>query len=381
MENKPSSASASFVDRIIGERFNDNPNIQFRVRVLISSWIFFIVNLVFFGLLTLALPMKPEARLSGFLLSTILAFLLVLMLFTFKRSGNYRLYGNLSVGLAYIAIAISVFLAESPITSPSIGLFYILPMLAVFFLGRVTGLLWLLATIVILGVFFTLEMTGFQFFSVYDKAFLLETRLSSIALGLAGVLGLVITYENYNKKLRLDRDLEYQRLVFLAQHDELTRLSNRASFEEKIEHSIEQLGLDQKNEKLALIYLDLDGFKPINDDYGHKAGDIMLRITADRLQYLLQGKGYAARHGGDEFLLLLEHVQKTEDVIMFVENLLKDIARPVRYENMDLKVTASIGVAFFPKDAQDIVSLMKHADAAMYQAKAHKNNFVFYSGK
>jgi len=106
----------------------------------------------------------------------------------------------------------------------------------------------------------------------------------------------------------------------------------------------------------------------------------MLRKTADRIQYLLKNKGYAARHGGDEFLILLEHIKKTDEVLMFVDNLLQEIAKPIVYENVELKVTASVGIAFFPKDAKDIVSLMRHADSAMYQAKREKNSYALYQG-
>jgi len=190
---------------------------------------------------------------------------------------------------------------------------------------------------------------------------------------------MVFSYELANRKLRESRDFENRRYHFLANHDELTGLANRRKFEEQISEAVASLGVVNKKEKLALLYLDLDGFKPINDQYGHKAGDLILKTVADRIMQLLQNhEGFAARHGGDEFLILLERVETNEQLVEFLNELLSCIHEPVQFEGRDLSVSASVGVAIFPKHAQDIWTLIKLADAAMYQAKETKNAYSIY---
>src|SRR5690606_33611926 len=110
----------------------------------------------------------------------------------------------------------------------------------------------------------------FPFLGVFDSNFLLETSLSSHVLGMIGITGLVFSYELANRKLRVARDFEQQQFEFLASHDELTGLPNRRKFESLISDAIASLGVSNKKDKLALLYLDLDGFKPINDQFGHK---------------------------------------------------------------------------------------------------------------
>jgi diguanylate cyclase (GGDEF)-like protein len=372
------SMSQNLVDRVIGEHFVDDPATQFRARILISSWILFLVTLLFFGALTALLPMKPEARASGITLAVVISFLLAIMIATFQKSGNYRLYGNLSVLIGFSGMVVSVILSESPVTSPSIGLFYLIPLLAVFFLGLESGFFWVFITLVVLIVLFALERLGFEFWNFYDEAFMLETSFSAMVLGMTGVLGLVITYERANRRLRLERDAEYERLEFLANHDELTGLSNRMNFESNIEEAIERLGLSETASKLVLIYLDLDGFKPVNDEHGHKAGDHVLKIVAQRINNLISGKGFAARHGGDEFIILLEHISEKKAVENFVRSLQEAISDNIHYGKVELSIDASIGIAFFPKDAQEISLLIRNADAAMYHAKTNKSGYVFY---
>lgn len=373
-----SPPSMFFIDKLIGDHFIDDPNTLFRVRVMISSWVLFLVILVFFSVLVALLPMKVEARLAGFILSGSVSLLLLILLFRFRRSGNYLLYARLSVFVGFTGIALSVFLSESPITSPSIGLFYIVPLLAVFFLGQRGGYFWIVLTLLLLSLFFILELFDFPFPAIYDEQFLLETKLSSMMLGMLGMLGMVYAYEYANIKLRQQRDLEYQRLDFLANHDELTGLANRNKFETDTDPLIMRLGIEAKNEKLALIYMDLDGFKPVNDEYGHEAGDQVLREVADRIGKLLKNQGHVARHGGDEFIILLQGIHKAREAEGFAEHLKRAIQEEIIFEDYRLKIDASMGIAIFPRDAQDISSLIKHADMAMYHAKNNQLPYVMY---
>src|SRR5690606_30108000 len=228
MEHRPAEYSQVMllVDRFIGEHFLDDPGIQFRARVMVSSWLLFLVTLAFFSVLIAFLPMKLEARISGFVLSGSISLLLLLLLYFFRRQGNYHLFARLSIFIGFMGIAISVFLSESPISSPSIGLFYIVPLLAVFFLGKQSGYVWMLLTLLVLSAFFIMDWFGFPFIALYDQSFLLETKLSAMMLGMTGVVGMVYAFEFANRKLREQRDMGYQRLAFLADHDELTGMAN-----------------------------------------------------------------------------------------------------------------------------------------------------------
>jgi diguanylate cyclase (GGDEF)-like protein len=136
----------------------------------------------------------------------------------------------------------------------------------------------------------------------------------------------------------------------------------------------------RKNSKLAVIFLDLDGFKQINDAYGHDAGDALLVELAGRLRDNLRASDLIARLGGDEFLVVLEEVQDTEPVEVVANKLLVETVRPYRLPGAEASVTASIGISMFPDDAADAVALVKHSDIAMYAAKqAGKNTTRFYS--
>ena len=368
----------SFVDKIIGEQFVDDQNTLFRARILVSSWFIFFVALLLFGTITALLPMTEQARLAGVSLASIISLSLLFMLLVFRRSGNYVLFAHLSIVIGYLGITSSVFMASSATNAPSIGLFYIVPLLAVFFLGWKNGSIWVGVTFMTLLLLFTWEKLNLPFLGFYDQSVLLATSLSSMSLGMLGVLGMVITYEISNKKLRIERDKEYEYLEFLAHHDLLTGLSNRAHFEEQAEKLVENLGMGEMGGKLALVYLDLDGFKPVNDEYGHKAGDLVLKTIAERILSLLGAKGFAARHGGDEFIILLPGVKNRDEVVRFVGILREEFKAPIQFEENQLKVDCSMGIAMFPRDAQDIATLIRHADIAMYYAKSNKLGCISY---
>jgi len=172
--------------------------------------------------------------------------------------------------------------------------------------------------------------------------------------------------------------LARERIASLAYSDPLTGLANRTSLLPALEQAVQRAR--RKNAKLAVVFLDLDGFKQINDVYGHDAGDALLIELAARLRDNLRASDLVARLGGDEFLVVLEEVQDAGPVETVANKLLLETVRPYALPGAQASVTASIGISIFPDDAADASALMKHADIAMYAAKqAGKNTCRSYS--
>lgn len=173
----------------------------------------------------------------------------------------------------------------------------------------------------------------------------------------------------------------HTRLEHLAHKDTLTGLLNRFSFDAILTQNIAQAR--RRNDRMGLIYLDLDGFKKINDSLGHAVGDDLLRVMARRFQNCVRESDAAARLGGDEFAVMLAPQQmEREGAAKVAERLLQVANQPVEIAGQLLTVSASIGIAFFPDDADNASQLMQHADTAMYEAKAQgKNAFHFFSQK
>ena len=166
---------------------------------------------------------------------------------------------------------------------------------------------------------------------------------------------------------------------YAAFHDVLTGLPNRALFNDRLEHGIAQA--KRHGWTLAVMFIDLDKFKSINDTFGHDAGDIVLQTTARRLKENTRGDDTVSRHGGDEFLYLLTEIHDEKDIAMIAEKILKTIQVPCHVSVRDLKVSPSIGacigISIFPKNGTTADTLVKRADEAMYRAKQHKSGYSF----
>ncbi|MDB5839751.1 MAG: hypothetical protein JWQ23_1703 [Herminiimonas sp.] len=166
----------------------------------------------------------------------------------------------------------------------------------------------------------------------------------------------------------------------LAYHDPLTNLPNRAMFNRHLSHALIQARRYSKG--LAVLFIDLDRFKNINDTLGHDAGDRLLQEMARRLSASLRSGDLVARLGGDEFVVLIEEVSDSSRVIQVARQILGALVKEYPLDGQLIHITASIGISTFPEDGRDEFSLMKHADVAMYRAKdGGKNNFQFYSAQ
>jgi diguanylate cyclase (GGDEF)-like protein/PAS domain S-box-containing protein len=174
-----------------------------------------------------------------------------------------------------------------------------------------------------------------------------------------------------------ERKQAEERIAHLAHFDYLTNLPNRASFLNILEHSV---GLAKRNEQqLALLFIDLDGFKQINDTLGHEAGDQLLHGVAGRLRLSVRDSDTVARLGGDEFILLLQGIGNAENAARVAAKIIAALSEPFDLGGRTGKIGASIGISLFPDDAQEAKELVRQADEAMYRAKhGGKNVWKFY---
>ena len=178
-----------------------------------------------------------------------------------------------------------------------------------------------------------------------------------------------------NERAAQQHTLEHQ-----AHHDALTKLPNRLLFHDRLSQGIEKA--KRYKTHLAVFFIDLDRFKQINDSLGHDVGDKVLEEVSDRLMEVTRQNDTLARLGGDEFTILMEDLHKAQDASLLAEKILKSLLEPINIKGHILYISSSIGIALYPEDADDAISLLKYADAAMYKAKDEgRNKFEFYSAE
>ena len=175
-----------------------------------------------------------------------------------------------------------------------------------------------------------------------------------------------------------ERDEAVKKLIHQANFDQLTNLPNRYYMFSYIRSAFARA--KRQNSKVALLFLDLNDFKDVNDTHGHAMGDQLLKLVADRLKSILRETDIAARLGGDEFLLLLEGLQHREQAEVVVHKIIKSFAEPFMVKASEVYTSASIGISTFPDDGSSVEQLMQYADTAMYYAKNHRSaHYRFFS--
>jgi len=158
-----------------------------------------------------------------------------------------------------------------------------------------------------------------------------------------------------------------ERLNQLAYYDSLTGLPNRVLFQDRLKSAIARA--QRRKSRIALLYMDLDHFKNVNDGYGHQVGDALLVQVAKRLTNLLRKEDTIARLGGDEFTIILEYIERTKDASAVAQKILDSFKDPFKIDSLELFIGTSVGIALYPFDGQTMEELIQYADAAMYEAK------------
>jgi len=190
-------------------------------------------------------------------------------------------------------------------------------------------------------------------------------------------LGEISHYVSVSEDVTERKESE-KRIAFMATHDELTSLPNRSLLNDRLQHAIAHAKRQQ--EKMAVLFLDIDHFKFINDSLGHQVGDQLLIVLAQRLSSILRQEDTVARFGGDEFVIVLPQFNALNSIKDLASNILKQIKQPYHLMEHELLITGSIGISIYPTDAIEADELIQHADSAMYLAKeTGRNNSQFYT--
>ncbi len=198
-----------------------------------------------------------------------------------------------------------------------------------------------------------------------------EIRISDMLLH--GQYKFIITLQDITQRTKTEAEI-----LRLATYDLLTGLPNRSLLEDRIKQEIQ---VSQCNHKcFAVVYIDLNDFKSINDSLGHDVGDALLKVVAKRLSNCLRGKDLVARQGGDEFIIILSDAAPGDDVSIAVQEILDALEKVYRIKGHELHSDANLGIAHYPDDGQDVITLLRNSDMAMYKAKSlGRHNYCFYS--
>ncbi|MDH5259517.1 MAG: PAS domain S-box protein, partial [Gammaproteobacteria bacterium] len=188
--------------------------------------------------------------------------------------------------------------------------------------------------------------------------------------------GQIINYVAISSDISVIKQSE-KRLEHLAHYDQLTKLPNRMLFNDRLNMAIARA--DRHNTKLAVMYIDLDGFKQVNDSLGHTAGDKLLIDVANRLQSCVRDEDSISRLGGDEFAVIVDQLESIESLRVLAKRISRKLAISLNYENREISVTGSIGIAIYPSNGTTEETLLRHADQAMYYAKQQgANTYQFF---
>lgn len=218
------------------------------------------------------------------------------------------------------------------------------------------------------------EAISFQYFLKNSKRYY-NYRVFSPSKNKFALLFTDITDQ---ENLKIQLKLEKEKAEEAATHDYLTKLPNRALLKDRIENSLSAAERNKTN--VAICMIDMDGFKKINDNYGHLAGDEVLKEVAIRTKNALRGFDTVSRFGGDEFVCVLINVTDKEYCKAIIERILKVNKKSIKIDNIEINPTFSIGIAIFPEDGLTYQELIKNADTALYEAKGNgKNRYCFYN--
>ncbi len=353
----------------------DEEHYRQRILVMISAcWMLLVlVTTVFFPLF---IDMRPEGALVANLLFFVMATLVTACMLVLRTTGNRTLAVNVMLTLGFLALAGSCFVLGGA-RSPTYPLMLLAPALASIVGSTAMAIGWSVCTLLFWIVLLWAQRGGTEFLQVIVPANYAAVSTLALTGSAVAIVSIIVIYAEMNKSLRESLSVSNKELVHLSSHDQLTMLPNRRHYEEQIPLAL-QRGADRSN-MVGMLMIDLNGFKQINDSYGHGAGDKLLTTVAERIRDNLRDTDLVARLGGDEFIVVLEDMKSPEQITRIAHKLSQAIEQPISVRQQTLDFSASIGVSIFPVDGRQQHELEEKADKAMYLAKERGIGVAFSS--
>ena len=321
--------------------------------------------------------LPPRSLLAATLLDGAALLIYISAYVIFRITHNHRIAANIIIFFLVVIVFVGITITGGFVKSPISQLVILIPLNGYLLLGRRDGWRWMLIAIVTCVCFYVLTLHNMIFFVEWldpDQQTLMGITLRFVTLVMVG--GTLVIYEHITESLNRRLSTERNKFAHQASHDELTQIPNRMEFSHRLDAGI--IDCEQREEKLAVLYIDLNDFKPINDQYGHHTGDQLLQAVGKSLSSTVRRSDTVARLGGDEFAIILTGIRNIDDATSIAKKLAQAVLVSIEVDGITITANASIGIALYPDDAKDSETLCKLADRAMYQAKSDQRTFLFH---
>jgi len=355
------------MENLVHPALRREPDIFYRARVLVG--LILVTNAIagISGVVTVFGYQSLQTRLMGAAICLALIAGNGLVLYILRSRGNFTLCCLAETLLVAVGVVGGIVLSGGILRSPETQILVVPPLMVYFFAGRRSGTYALLWTLLLTLLLFMAEQMQI-IVPVNIAANDIElSRVLSTFMGVAAVSTMALIFELNSSKLKRERDAVHQKMLALAQTDVLTGLANRRSVDAQLTARIDS---ESPVRDFALCFIDLDGFKTVNDRFGHAVGDEVLRAVAGRLRQSARDQDVVGRLGGDEFTVIFD---TPINVVAIQDRMLAVIALPIDTRAGQLIVGASGGLAFYPQHGATAETLKKAADKAMYTAKQRRN--------
>jgi diguanylate cyclase (GGDEF)-like protein len=367
------------IDYFIHPRLREHADTLHRVRLLVAALIIFSVLLIGVAASSLLTYAADGSVWISVLINFMLIAMNIALLAVIRHTGHYRICAAVEIMAIMTGVVVGIWVSGGIVASPVTQLLILAPLLGYVFGGTRWGNWMVVATLLAIAVFGLLHFRGYPFGQSIGPDTIDTSRMTITLLNLSVVAAMALVYERTTANLQHERDAEQQRYMRLAKIDPLTGLENRRNFDDEVGQRIELALAQDKLPHFTLCFIDLDGFKPVNDRHGHNIGDEVLRVVSNRLRSASRAVDVVGRHGGDEFMLMLDAVSDRATLDTMARRLIDSIGQPISTSVGMISVGASIGFAQFPGDATELDALKRAADVAMYEAKRTRVGWVFFN--
>jgi diguanylate cyclase (GGDEF)-like protein len=365
--------SLALLDLFIHDSLKPNGDILHRTRSLIGLLVSYsVICIVTSVIIALTISFDSHLVRLGSGLTAVLSAIFITLLVSIKTNGRFVLHTHFTVATFSTIALIAILVSGGPLNSPATALLSVPPILAFCLLERRQGMIWFYICGISLVILVAADLFSIiPFFNLVDPEYKRATLAITIIAAYTAIVLMVLINDSINRHYKAELNQQNRYIEHLANHDQLTMLYNRGKFNAELGKVLRGSNRRQvsNDNKVVLFYIDLNGFKAINDTYGHNAGDELLRIIASRLRQCLRSDDIIGRLGGDEFAILSLGLNDDNDFQTVSDRLLRAIAKPVVYNGQQLQVSGSIGIAVANKTDDCADALRHHADSAMYVAK------------